>query len=422
MPHFLNLRSLSRAGSLLVSGTVAAALGLLPVTAAFPAAAEPIAAEVLASSDGGGDIPSATWLDVGSPNGLVHGRTGSVQVRVVSDGQVDVAGGEILAWIDGVEVGRAAASLTLQPLQVDLSNIVPGRRELALSYTGSDRLEPSSATTSIWVESGRFEADMPAIVGTARVGETLVADPRTWTPLPSSTTYVWRVDGEVLPGETGSTLVVPPSAFGKKISVVVTGARPNYATTSRGSNGTSKVGGIFVVSKSPSVSGTTRVGSTLTAVHGTWAPVPEAVRYQWRLDGRAVLGATSRTWKLPPSARSKPVTVAVTGVKTQYLAKTVTSAATATIKPGAFAAPKPTITGTTKVGSTLKAVRGTWTPQPSTVKYQWKVGGVAVRGATDYWFKVPASAKGKRVVVTVTGSRTGYVARTVTSAATSTIR
>ncbi|MDR7382951.1 hypothetical protein [Promicromonospora iranensis] len=392
------------------------------MTAAFPAAAEPGAAEVLTSSGEGGDIPSSSWLAVGSVSGLVHGGTGSVQVRVASYGQVDEAGGEILARIDGVEVGRGAASLTLQPLPIDLSNIVPGRRDLELSYTGSDRLEPSSVTTSVAVALGQFEADMPAIVGTARVGETLVADPRTWTPLPSSTTYVWRVDGEVLPGENGSKLVVPRSAFGKKISVVVTGARANYATTSSGSNRTSKVGGIFVVSKSPSVSGTTRVGSTLKAAYGTWAPVPEAVKYQWRLDGRAVLGATSRTWKLPPSARSKRVTVAVTGVKTQYLAKTVASAATATIKPGILVAPRPTITGTTKVGATLKAVRGTWSPQPSTVKYQWKVGGVAVRGATSYWFKVPASAKGKRVAVVVTGSRTGYVTKTVTSPLTSAVR
>jgi hypothetical protein len=95
---------------------------------------------------------------------------------------------------------------------------------------------------------------------------------------------------------------------------------------------------------------------------------------------------------------------------------------TVAVKAGAFVAPKPAITGTTRVGYTLKAVRGTWTPQPSTVKYQWKVDGAAVRGATDSTFKVPASAKGKRVAVVITGSRTGYVTKTVTSPSTSTVR
>jgi hypothetical protein len=74
------------------------------------------------------------------------------------------------------------------------------------------------------------------------------------------------------------------------------------------------------------------------------------------------------------------------------------------------------------VGYTLKAVRGTWTPQPSAVKYQWKVGGVAVRGATGSAFTLPASARGKRVTVVITGSRLGYTTKTVTAAPTGVIR
>lgn len=421
MPRFLNVHSLSRVGSVLVSGTVAAALGLLPGAAAAHAVAEPGSAEILASSGAVGDISSATRLDVGKSSGLVHGRTGSVQVRVLSSAQVDEAGGEIVAWIDGVEVGRRAASLTYDPVPVDLSNVVPGRRDLDLSYTGSDWLEPSSATKSIWVSSGLFEADMPTITGTARVGEKLVADPHAWTPRPSSTTYAWRVDGEVLPGETGSSLVVPPSAFGKRISVVVTGARPNYVTTSRGSNWTSKVVGIFVVSKLPSISGTAQVGKTVTAVQGTWDPAPRAVTFQWRLNGKPALGATSRTWKLPPSANGKRVTVAVTAIQTSYFDKTAVSPS-ATVKAGVFSSRTPKITGKPKTGATLSVVRGTWTPQPAKVKYQWKVAGKVVKGATSSTFKVPSSAKGKRVAVVVTGYRAGYTAKAVSRSMTTLIR
>lgn len=179
---------------------------------------------------------------------------------------------------------------------------------------------------------------------------------------------------------------------------------------------------VFSISRLPSISGTAQVGQTLTANRWTWTPTPTTVKYQWRLDGQAVSGATSRTWTVPASAKGKRVTVAITGSKTGYTTKTAVSPSTTTVKAGAFVAPRPTITGTAKVGSTLKAVRGTWTPQPSTVKYQWKVGGVAVTGATDYWFKVPASAKGKRIAVVVTGSKPGYVTKTVTSPLTSVIR
>ncbi|MFJ3403155.1 hypothetical protein [Promicromonospora sp. NPDC090134] len=186
--------------------------------------------------------------------------------------------------------------------------------------------------------------------------------------------------------------------------------------------GTLTVGSNFLASRSPSVAGTVQVGKTLTANRWTWTPTPTTVKYQWRLDGKAVSGATSKTWTVPASAKGKKVSVAITGSKTGYTTKTLASPATAAVKAGVFVAPATTITGTVKVGSTLKAVRGTWTPQPSTVKYQWKVGGVAVKGATNYYFKVPASAKGKRVAVVVTGSRTGYTTKTVTSALTSVVR
>ncbi|GHH69337.1 hypothetical protein GCM10017772_14140 [Promicromonospora soli] len=186
--------------------------------------------------------------------------------------------------------------------------------------------------------------------------------------------------------------------------------------------GTLTVGTNFVASRSPSISGTVQVGKTLTANRWTWAPTPTTVKYQWRLDGNAVSGATSKTWTVPASARGKRVTVAITGSKVGYATKTLVSPATEAVRAGVFVAPRPTITGTASVGSTLRVVRGTWSPQPTTVRYQWKVGGVAVRGATDYLFRVPASARGKRIVVTVTGLRAGYTTKTVTAEPTSVIR
>ncbi|PZG13392.1 hypothetical protein C1I95_23795 [Micromonospora craterilacus] len=42
----------------------------------------------------------------------------------------------------------------------------------------------------------------------------------------------------------------------------------------------------------------------------------------------------------------------------------------------------PAISGTVKVGHTVKATAGTWSPAATSVKYQWKANGVAVKGAT----------------------------------------
>ncbi|MFI8526378.1 hypothetical protein ACIGB8_18105 [Promicromonospora sukumoe] len=178
----------------------------------------------------------------------------------------------------------------------------------------------------------------------------------------------------------------------------------------------------FSALRSPSISGTPQVGRTLTALRGPWTPSPSRTTYQWRVDGKAVSGATGSTWKVTSSAKGKKVSVAITGTKTGYTTKTLVSPASAAVKAGVFSTPTPKITGTPKVGAKLAVVRGTWTPQPTTVKYQWKVAGKVVKGATGSTFKVPSSAKGKRVSVVVTGSRAGYTTKALSKSMTTLIR
>jgi hypothetical protein len=125
---------------------------------------------------------------------------------------------------------------------------------------------------------------------------------------------------------------------------------------------------------------------------------------------------------VPASAVGKKVSVTIKGSANGYATLSVRSPATVPVKAGTFSAPRPTISGTRQVGYTLQAVRGTWSPLPTTVRYQWKVGGVAVPGATNYRFRVPASARGKQVAVVVTGTRAGYANKTVYSPLSGTIR
>lgn len=170
----------------------------------------------------------------------------------------------------------------------------------------------------------------------------------------------------------------------------------------------------------PTITGTAKVGSTLTAVPGTWSPTPTGYRYAWKVDGVAVTGARSSTFTVPESAAGKGITVTVTGLK-QYYESSATSAPTAAVTPGTFAAPLPAVTGTAKVGMTLTVNRGTWSPVPSAVQYVWKADGVTIATQATSAFVVPASANGKRLTVTVTGSRAGYTTKSVTSGQTAVI-
>ena len=109
----------------------------------------------------------------------------------------------------------------------------------------------------------------------------------------------------------------------------------------------------------------------------------------------------------------------VTGSKSGYVAAAKTSAATATVARGSLTpTPTPKITGIAKVGYTLKAAPGTWGPAPVTLKYQWRVNGAAISGASGTSYKIAAGAAGKKITVTVTGSKSGYYSAARTSTAT----
>lgn len=87
-------------------------------------------------------------------------------------------------------------------------------------------------------------------------------------------------------------------------------------------------------------------------------------------------------------------------------------------EPALTRTPAPTIKGTARVGQRLFAKPGTWSPAPVILSYQWKADGTAIPGATDAALTVPASAKGKKIAVTVTGSKPGYISVAKTSKAT----
>lgn len=80
--------------------------------------------------------------------------------------------------------------------------------------------------------------------------------------------------------------------------------------------------------------------------------------------------------------------------------------------------PIPIISGTAATGATLTAVPGTWQPAPVSLMYQWKANGAAISGATASTFIPTNTQIGTAISVTVTGSKSGYLTVSKTSAAT----
>ncbi|MGW3659882.1 hypothetical protein ACWD6R_31445 [Streptomyces sp. NPDC005151] len=261
---------------------------------------------------------------------------------------------------------------------------------------------------------------LPAITGTARVGDRLTASTGTWTPVPASYTYQWNADGKAVSGATVSTYTVPATLLGKRLTVTVTAHRadtPDVTATS--ATVTATQGVAPRATTAPKITGTAKVGAKLTAANGGWTPAATSYAYQWKADGKAIKGATASTYTVPATLLGKKVTVTVTA---RRIGHANGSATTAPVKIAAGSAPKatkaPTISGTAKVGRTLKAAHGTWTPAPTSYAYQWYANGKAITGATKSSLTLKSAQRGKKITVKVTARRTGHTSGSATSKAT----
>ena len=222
-------------------------------------------------------------------------------------------------------------------------------------------------------------------------------------------------------GATAATYTPAAADAAKTLTVRVTGSRTGYTTLTKTSPATTAITPGSLAGAVPTITGTAKVGSTLTANPGTWSPAPVTLTYQWYRSGTAILGATAATYTPAAADAAKTLTVRVTGSRTGYTTLTKTSPATTAITTGSLAGAVPTITGTPKVGSTLTANPGTWSPAPVTLTYQWYRSGTAIIGATAATYTPTAADAAKTLTVRVTGSRTGYTTLTKTSPATTAI-
>jgi 5-hydroxyisourate hydrolase-like protein (transthyretin family) len=171
----------------------------------------------------------------------------------------------------------------------------------------------------------------------------------------------------------------------------------------------------------PSILGTPRVGSELTAAPGSWSPADVSYRYQWLEDGAFIHGAVERSLTLTAEREGSTISVRVTGRKTGYQSEVATSDGVGPVTQPPVAEPHvsndvpPSISGTARVGAVVEAAPGTWTPAHATFAYQWFQNGAAISGETARKLTVPAGALGTHLSVRVTASRPGHLSGTATS-------
>lgn len=190
----------------------------------------------------------------------------------------------------------------------------------------------TTAGTSATAASGSFATAKPTFSGTVRVGLSVKVVPGQWTPSPTTMTYQWLADGRPISRATGLSYNPAATYAGKKLTVLVTGTRAGYATTTAASDPVTITAGQFTA-PTPKLIGTPQPGNTLYASAGTWYPAATSYTYQWWVNG--VNRGDGSSLKLAPGDRGKKVAVAVTGIRAGYVKKTVTSAAATVTVPSA---------------------------------------------------------------------------------------
>ena len=123
----------------------------------------------------------------------------------------------------------------------------------------------------------------------------------------------------------GSWLKSQPVSLGEGRSYVRVYGQNNWASWGK----TYTLAGLrtLTATPTPTISGTAKVGKTLTAKPGTWKPAPVTLSYQWLRSGKAISGATKSTYKLVKADKGKKVAVQVTGAKSTYASVSKKSAA-----------------------------------------------------------------------------------------------
>jgi hypothetical protein len=259
-----------------------------------------------------------------------------------------------------------------------------------------------------------LDPPLVACVGYPTVDETLTADITDW-PAGIDLTYLWLRDGEAIDGATDATYVLTVDDAGHAITVAVTGS-PDGINELTGTSEAVDVGlADLTLTPTPEMTGTLKVGKTLTANTGTWDDGVE-FSYQWYIDNDAVDGATEETFVLPAAAVDLLVFVEVTGSKLGYNPSVQASEAGTVALGTLVKTPVPTLSGTFKVGQRLTANEKTW-DDDVTFEYQWLASGKVIADATEKTFTLTAAQLGKTITVKVTGSLEGYVSVTKASVA-----
>jgi hypothetical protein len=225
--------------------------------------------------------------------------------------------------------------------------------------------------------------------------------------------YQWRRDGRAISGATGTSYRATAADIGARITVRITGTAPGYADARQDTDAVGPIAPGRLSPAAPRISGTARVGTTLTGRVDPWGPGTVTLSWQWFRNGSRINGATARTYRLVAADLDRRITVRVTGRAPNFASATRESDPTGRVVAGTLdPTPVPLYSGIARVGEVLTALPREWGPGNVTLSYQWfrsgTDGDVRIDGATRARYRLVAADEGHRLRARVSGTRAGF--------------
>jgi len=226
--------------------------------------------------------------------------------------------------------------------------------------------------------------EAPIVSGITERGETLACTEGVWQGIGVITyTYQWRRNFANIEGATDTTYTLAYQDDNAFISCNVT-ASDSSGTTTKLSN---VVGAVLAAPYSlfaPIVSGTFRVGETLTSTEGVWQGIPTITfAYQWRRFGINIDGETTNEYTLSNGDYNTAIDCVITATNSLGVSSADSNDA---IIQGIIPiiSGLPTFSGIESVNQTLTATATSFTGVPTpTTSWKWQISDDGVIGWAD---------------------------------------
>ena len=294
------------------------------------------------------------------------------------------------------------------------------RSSVTVANTNGSTTSNSAATG---VTAPIYNIAAPVVRGLLVVGQVLDASDGVWSsPYTINLSYTWRRDNSAISGAISPSYTLTESDIGTSISVQVT------ATTLLGSLSvlSGQRGLVTIVGNTvlPVITGSLRVGGTLSVSTGTWIGTPASNTYQWQssvngTDWDSISGATNATFVIQANQAGLFLRAQVFGNKTssasvvyRITASTLSTAMVPALNIQNTALP--VVSGAWTEGTTISTTTGSWSAT-GTFTYQWQSSSdnstwADISGATSSSFVLTSSEASKYVrvqVVNTTSSGAG---------------